>query len=378
MAKRRLDLAKVLIVLEVQTSFTVAGLSFFPVEFEGSPWDIGFKRGRLFRDILASIREMYLPQYVGEKMLEHKRLTERTVKDMENLFPELVEELKGVAAGSGLDEEDIFMINAWWENPVWPSRFPPNTGCSAVAFTESSLGPIMGQTLDIGRNPYWVMVHVKPRGGYSFFGTLRADMLGGARCINEKGLSMGGGTVSVKDRGDGLPRPVVFRALMERCATVDEAIEFLREMKVSVKVGTNLLLLDASGNAAVVEKSPTKMAVRWQEDDGICATNHFLTEEMKHLNAGSAEMIERYSQPRIERLKLFLREGDREKPITALKRVLRSHGLGGLCYHGDEWPWPTTTQLANILLSREREMYVSLPMGPPCMGHFIRYRPFSP
>ena len=351
-------------------------MSFFPVELEGSPWEIGYQRGRIFRDLLVSMAETYLPLYHGAGRTEHKKLTERIVRDMEVLFPDLLEELRGTAAGSGLSEEEIFMLNAWWENPVAPLRFPPDIGCSAVALTESSTGPIMGQTLDIRRNPYWVMVLVKPKRGYSFFGTLRADMLGGTRCMNEMGLCLGGGTVRVKDRGNGLPRPVIFRTIMERCATVEEAIDLLKDVRVSVKIGTNLLLLDSSGSTAVVEISPTRMGVRRQED-GICATNHFITDEMKDLNANTAEMISRYSQPRIERLNQFIKEADRERPIEALKKILRSHGLGGLCYHGDEWPWPATTQLANILIPKEREMHVSSPMGPPCMGYFIRYKPFS-
>ncbi len=351
-------------------------LFFFPVELEGSAWDIGYKRGRVFRDLLRSLVETYLPYYTGSRKKEHEKLTERIAKEMRDLFPDKLEELEGIAAGSGIPKKDIFMINAWWENPVYPPKFPPDSGCSAFALTDTVVGPVMGQTLDIRRNPYWVMIFVKPRKGYSFYGTLRVDMLGGCRCINEKGLCIGGGTVAVKDRGEGLPRPVVFRALIERCSTVDEAVDFLGDVKVSVKVGTNLLILDSSGSVAVIEKSPTKMAVRWG-DDGICATNHFISDEMRDLNANSPEMIERYSQPRIDRLMEFIKCADRDKPLVSSKRILRSHGLGGLCYHGDEWPWPATTQLANIFISKEKEMHVSLPMGPPCKGQFIKFNPFN-
>ena len=351
-------------------------MSFFPVELEGSYWELGYKRGKVFKDLFRSAIETYLPLYKGSARKEHEKLTNRIIKDMEETLPELVEELRGITEGAGLPEEEVFMLNAWWENPLFPSSFPPNIGCSAVAFTDSKLDPIMGQTLDIGRNPYWVMVFVKPKKGYSFYGTLRMDMLGGGRCINEKGLCIGG-TVSVSDRAEGLPRHVVLRLILESCATVDEAIDTLKEFKVSVRFGENLLLLDASGRAAVVEKSPTRQDIRWAEDGGICATNHFTLPSMRELNAGSEKMIERYSQPRLDRLREFIKEGDRERPIKAFKKILRSHGLGGLCYHGDEWPWPTCTQLANIMLPRQREMYVSVPMGPPCKSQFIKYSPYE-
>ena len=350
-------------------------MSFFPVELSGSSREIGLKRGQIFRDSLTSLAGDLLPCYVGEKRDEHEKIAKRMRRDLEETFPQFAEELKGVAEGSGLSEQEVFMLDAWWENVAYPARFPSN--CTCLAFTKSNVGPIMGQTADIGRTPYFVMVLIKPKKGYSFLSTLRVDMLGAGRSVNEKGLCMGGGTVGVKDRGEGLSRPAVMRAVIQGCANVEEAVNLLKDIRMGRSTGENILLLDASGNAAVVEKSTTKWEVRKPKNGGICVTNHFVTNAMKDVNAISKEGLERYSEARFERLMHFIKTGDRIDAVKSFKEILRSHGFGGLCYHGDPWPYPASTQFANIILPEQREMLVSSPMGPPCQSQFIRFKPFS-
>jgi hypothetical protein len=55
--------------------------------------------------------------------------------------------------------------------------------------------------------------------------------------------------------------------------------------------------------------------------------------------------------------------------------VLRSHGLGGLCQHGEEHQLCAT--VASIMLPKSRELYISQPQGFYCKSKFIKYTIFE-
>ncbi|WP_077603403.1 C45 family autoproteolytic acyltransferase/hydolase [Oceanobacillus sojae] len=107
--------------------------------------------------------------------------------------------------------------------------------------------------------------------------------------INEKGLTMGYNFVNRKKSGDGFVCNMIGRLILENCATVEEAVQLLRD--VPHRNTFNYVLLDTSGKSLVVEVSPRSFFVR---EDNSC-TNHFhaLTEENRYRSDESMERLER-------------------------------------------------------------------------------------
>ncbi|RLI36616.1 hypothetical protein DRO55_03195 [Candidatus Bathyarchaeota archaeon] len=345
-------------------------MSLFPVELEGSPREIGYKRGRIFRDLIRSIAEARLTKITGARRRDHMEMALRIESVLNETYPELVEELRGMAEGSNLDYEDILMLNAWWDNPI---------GCSNVALTETSKGPALGSTLDIGRSPYLAMMLFKPEKGYSFIHVASPGLLGVARAMNEAGLCLGGSSVKATDMGMGFPRYALYRVVIQYCSTVEESIRLFERFREGYRNPANVILLDKDGNAAVVEQTNTRVAVRWAEDGGVACTNHYVEEETRRLQrpARTEEEVKRLrnSIARYKRLVNFIRRADRENPVESLKRILRSHGRGGLCQHGGFGRLHAT--VAFIMLPRTGEFYASQPVGFYCQSQFIRYTPFQ-
>jgi hypothetical protein len=70
-----------------------------------------------------------------------------------------------------------------------------------------------------------------------------------------------------------MPYTLLYRAILEQCRTVDEAIDFLK--KTPRQSANNLMLMDAAGNRAVAEIRPEGVTVRrGQEGMALISTNH--------------------------------------------------------------------------------------------------------
>src|SRR5262249_6385681 len=78
----------------------------------------------------------------------------------------------------------------------------------------------------------------------------------------------------------GLVCVLIVRIVLDQCATTREAISLLR--RIPHGLGFNYSLLDAAGEAAVVEASPVAVAVR--QGTWLACTNHFQATELQRYN----------------------------------------------------------------------------------------------
>jgi predicted choloylglycine hydrolase len=98
--------------------------------------------------------------------------------------------------------------------------------------------------------------------GFSEFEVGRLDGM------NEKGLVAGLHFVAREKNREGLFCGTITRIVLDRCATVREAVDLLRELPHAQSY--NYSLMDRSGMSAVVEASPKAVAVRLG-DERACA-----------------------------------------------------------------------------------------------------------
>jgi hypothetical protein len=93
------------------------------------------------------------------------------------------------------------------------------------------------------------------------------------------------------------PAPFLYRRMVEEASTLDGAIDVLRRGKRSQ--GNNVLVGSGSeGTAAVLEFTPSRVAVRCPEDGWVFATNHFNDPSMKQFHGRFAHhnSLERYER----------------------------------------------------------------------------------
>jgi len=139
--------------------------------------------------------------------------------------------------------------------------------------------------------------------------------------------------------------------------------------------GLNIALVDGAGQAAVVEKSGTKFAVRrplvnaetpvpGAVVDGVYCANHFLDPGMQGMTPpvvpGGLNVADN-SQKRLANIARFFEETPFPTVEDMVSLLKTSFEEGGLCQH--TYP-EMTTHYSYIVLPSKREMRVS--QGIPC------------
>lgn len=194
---------------------------------------------------------------------------------------------------------------------------PKNFGCSTLSVTG-----LMGRNYDWeGTDGCAIIIHTKPKHGYESYSTNWLEFLGFGRNwkpegfanqymaitavyvpmdgINEKGLVVAdlvnGDNEQTHQRTDkaDLTTSTAIRLLLDRAATVDEAIALLEQYDMNSAIGMahHLAISDVTGRSVVVEYVNNEMIVT----ETAVVTNHYLSPGEK-LGVGNEESIARFGR----------------------------------------------------------------------------------
>ncbi|MBI4530855.1 MAG: hypothetical protein HY709_04970 [Candidatus Latescibacteria bacterium] len=336
--------------------------------FSGTHAAIGWQRGRAFQDLLYRCRQGF-DSWSPETRQRVDSLTTTFELALHRTAPELIEEMRGVAEGAGLPYHEILSLN-------FAEEIGAPTGCSQIGLVDDDGETICAKSEDAGFRRTYVVTELRPERGYAQLHVGAVDWVvnsGGG--INEAGLCIGQSSVRITDQTDGIPRLTLLRLVLERCATVAEAIAFFQSQDMALQ-GMNFLMVDTGGSMAVVEHSPSLCAIRGPEGDAICCTNHYVEPQMRTVERGCVGSepdlenrlaFEVNTRQRYGRLYDFARQHAGQANLKeALEGLLTSHGPGGICQHGI-----MHTTLSMMMIPRRRELWVT--DGPPCRSSFQLY-----
>ena len=308
-------------------------------------------------------------------------------------------EAKGIAEVFNTDYRRILLCKDEYNGLIHTlirESAPPVPGqCTTALFKDSPVGPIIGRNMDsalgslAGLQCYGepVRYRLPDSMGYSF--------LAGAICLNKHGLVVQGSSIGYPDEPTKAQFWVSLGTLIVRfCRTVPEALDLIDRYK-GMTGPTNLLILDAEGDSAVVEKAHNTYAVRRTDAPWIFTTDGIAVEPATAAIQGSngaadsgAEHTGSTEDPasafafhthRYQRLAEMLHREASEPSIAAMSRVMRDHdGPSPVCKHDDRMPsyYPLATLYSFILAPQigEYDFWVTRP-GPvyPCQSEPTRY-----
>lgn len=191
-------------------------------------------------------------------------------------WPDLVEEIEGIAQGAGVDALELLAINARTE--LLGGRRPGE--CSVV-------GEVHASRVRLAQNWDWhpalgastVLWTVESPDGRWFTTLTEAGMLAKIG-LNSGGLACAlNFLTSSRDGGlGGVPIHVLLRVVLDRCETLCDALAVLLDSSVTASSCITLAGAEDGGNGLVaVELSPGGARTVWPDRGGrLIHTNHFL------------------------------------------------------------------------------------------------------
>jgi len=210
------------------------------LRLEGSPRDIGYSHGkqggeriRSFLEIIVKHGIESIPDFTREKALSHAK---RYVPFIEDYAPDLAEEIRGIAEGANIQLEEAYLLQLRAElTQLTIENESTPEGCTSFALPSSMTedGEVcIGQNVDL--SPFYkdfgVMLHIKPDKGpailcYSQIGTVAHAG------VNSAGIGLALNAVYSSDWRPGVPRPVLYRLILEQGITSEALKVFIDAVK---------------------------------------------------------------------------------------------------------------------------------------------------
>ena len=369
---------------------TTKGEAFYCFNAEGSDYDIGKSKGQELSEDLADMWENFtLPKMVkwyGTPPEKYEATYKWLRKNLEQVAPWMVEQLVGMADGSGLGLEQVFMTShyglLWSLGGIDDVVLSDLEACSSISIVTSDYGPALAQNLEIGADDIYFVELLKPQSGYA---TLSSGMLGmcWSPCgINSAGLAVGSSNfsaVSQRDRRDlsiGTPFHFLPRIVLRQCGSVEEAIDLLKSLPDTIPAmgGYQLNVIDKSGEMAVVDKTNNLTIVRKCFDDFNFTTNCSLDEKTEEWRMG-VTIAERDNSKscyaRAEMLQSWYTEHKDDISLAKIKKLVRRHEMpGALCRHAPHEP-NAYTRLSFLFFPEEGRMLIT--NGNPCCNDYQEF-----
>lgn len=316
------------------------------VHLYGTPAEIGRQHAVAFADEVRLLRRDYLGKFLhGER---DERETLEGCRAIEPFYlPRHREELRAICDAGGASWDDALLATGFLDvnRTVLCSTF--------VGRDADGRGPVFGRNLDFPSlgvaNDHGLCLVYHPAEGHAFASFAYPGMIGVLTGMNDAGLTLAVMNV-FQERAErqAMPYVLFFRQLLEDCATTQEVIA--RSKAGCCNVSNNLMVCDASGDAALLEIAPTRVEVRRPKDGLVFSTNHFRSEGL----GKPVKLCWRYP---ILRWMLDGREGeiDEDRAIAALRAAAI---------------WPINLQCF-VLYPARREARVAMGKVPACFGRFV-------
>ncbi len=349
------------------------------VILSGSPYEIGFRHGsELKPQVLVSL-ETYKERYLRQRKLtweDARRLSLRFLPAFEGSNRRLVEEMRGIADGSGLTFEDVLAVNLRSEilytGLVNAFRNEADE-CTALAVLppKTANGQVIaGQSWDftLRQKDASAIARYRQDGASDMLVFLEAGMLGG-KGVNKDGICLTLNALSTDKTAIGLPLSARMRLALEQKYLSDA---YVSAASGPIPVSACLTLTSRDGLALCLELDPAGADVLLPENGFIAHTNHFvgLKHAPTHANASLGSTYMRY-----QRIKQLLSER-RDIGLSDTEGFMRDHKgyPTSICAH----PHPNTPKeelpkAGGTIYAFLTEITAGITrfcMGNPCEGEF--------
>lgn len=336
------------------------------IEARGSYREVGRQIGAQcqlqIQNLLGTLREDIPAGISWEDMLQRSKLY---LVYSRAVYPQYLEELEGIAEGSGTPFEEIFlsMCEELWESTSWTH------GCTDMA--ARGRATLDGSTLIAHTNDLLpqteknlVILKVQAADEPEYLGISVAG-IGISAGYNAAGISLTGNQLDNNDIRPGVPRLLVVRAILG-ARSLGEAMEHcLLPQRAS---SYNNVIADQNGEVYAMEGSATDCEPIYIENDIMAHANHYISPTMRHFEANRntiANSILRYN-----RSMRLLRENYGKLSVELFKKLLADHAgyPTSICKHGIQ----SETVFSIIIQLETLKAWIG--RGKACQTEYVEYQ----
>ncbi len=336
----------------------------FPlIEVEGSAYEMGYQHGAQ----AAGLVQRYL-LWIERLTGESRDVLCRNAMDfwplIQALSPAFAEEVKGLAAGAGISLEEAVLCQARAE-----AAQKPVGACTAFALTRTATADgktLAGQNQDLEAEyaDVAILLRVKPDDGrpralmFTFAGQL------GYAGMNGHGVAHFANALYGFTWRLGLPHYPLKRLILEQ-RTAEDCVALLARNRTCS--AANVLLCDGQGRIGSVEVRPEGIArLRDTHPDACLHTNHYLAPAF----AGHESGFLPDSCPRLDRIRVLVRENWGAITVDTIKRILADHDNdpGGICRHG-----AVGMHSISGYIAEPEKLLLHVRRGHGCLGAWTAY-----
>ena len=350
-------------------------VTYFPVlEVSGTHYEIGYAIGTNFKeriekafDHLASLINM-VENFIDT---DTQRFYTQYVEAIEGLYPQFIEELQGMADGSGFPFKR-FMITSMLPEYIEMMKLPKMEdplGCSTVSYRYG--GKVyLAHNEDGGYFNHDIMFIVKahPTGKPSFISFCHPGIsMGPAPAMNDAGIFYSSNFVTGTEfQEGGIPTTFIERSLME-AQTLDEAIQ---KATISNRAYCFHVNIASRDEAKVVSIEVAPSTYYLYEVEGLFVhTNHFVQPGMEKFTKDSANSKSRFEV--LTGLSDVYKDRLNEVEGDLLTQFLSSHERSpdSPCSHGSEGASSPSQTLGSTLFDVDNGTW-RISFNNPCQKKF--------
>jgi hypothetical protein len=347
---------------------------------------MGKQRGEKLGDMIRAKRDRWIgsakPASIDEKAVASKLHEVREAADksedaINKKFPEITEELKGIANGARIPYEDLKLMLLGYipsKEPFKPDLMKPQVSssglpveeCSSFAATGPATSdgvPLIAKNGDYSAPQFagcgWglieedaCLIYAEPADGNRYIAVgAYPEWPGNSEGLNEKGLALCGSGVTpyyetkeayAKAKPVGVPIHYLQSVIYAKCDNVEDALAYL-EIAPRGYNGRNLNMVDTDGHVLKAEVSfehlnlirpyvNANYAANWF----VAGTSHFASDKMNWMGPQEEEYPSTYR--RFERIMALLTRHAGTIDFDFAKQVMRDHAYGpggwSICRHG--------------------------------------------
>ncbi len=347
------------------------------ITVRGSAYEIGVEHGQKAKEAIQHNFQFYLNlwnHFSGVKRNQVLKKAQTFIPYIENLDSELVEELKGVSKGSGMQFEEIVALNSRWElnyaYMMGSSKKVLPEGCTAYALIPEATKNrhvFVGQNWDYkpGVENSCIILRIKQEKKPEILMHTEAGIIG-HKGFNSAGIGVCLNLIRCEKDifQPGLPVWIKVRGILNS-KSLPDCLKILTGFEGPNSA--NMVIAHRDGEAIDVECAPDDTFFLFPSGGVLTHSNHFLFPRFSVKD--TAKSLVPDTVIRNHRASRLLQERRGNLDLKTIKNVLKDHfgHPDSICRHRDERlhsneQWETLTSMI-IDLTEGKMLYAS---GPPC------------